>query len=505
LAIDPVNPNALYAATSGGMFKSTDGGGSWSQISNGLPRLDIIGPMVIDPVTPTTLYLGLTWGRVYRSITGGENWNTASAGLPIASVNALAIDPDDPNILYAGTSGGVFKTTNGGEIWTDANTGLPVSSVNCLAIDAVAPNTLYVGTSGGLFKSMDSGESWVNLTIPDVSLVNFLSVDPKASTILYAVTDKGVFKTTNGGKSWVQIDSELPTHSVNCLLIDPIVSTTLYAGSASGVFKSKDGGGNWSPLNAGLSCTDVRTLAIDPLTPEILYAGTDGGGVFVIKQAPIFSLSHPRDGEEISSCSCGDPPLFEWITDQEFRSIEIQFSSAADFSTISERVKGSAQVSQISISPSRWKKILLLPGEDGGTLYWKVAGERVDHTRMESNTFSLFVLGPERVGNSSISPTKKDSLPLLAWENSCNIRFKVWFGNDNQFTSSTKKASLSFNIKNPGESDGAISKGLTPGQWSAIKKLVGNESGSTLYWFVESWDGLKRYAKTEVMRFILEE
>jgi hypothetical protein len=79
------------------------------------------------------------------------------------------------------------------------------------------------------------------------------------------------------------------------------------------------------------------------------------------------------------------------------------------------------------------------------------------------------------------------------------MKFKVWFGNDNEFS---KKKSLSFSLKNLSET---FTKGLTSSQWSSIRKLVGDTAGATIYWYIESWDGLKRNSKTDVMSFVLTE
>jgi hypothetical protein len=103
------------------------------------------------------------------------------------------------------------------------------------------------------------------------------------------------------------------------------------------------------------------------------------------------------------------------------------------------------------------------------------------------------------VGDPEISPTIKGDLPILSWQNNCNTKFKVWFGND-EFG---KKTSLSFSVKNPGDNGGTFAKPLTSSQWSSIRKLVGDVSGNPIFWYVESWDGLKRYARTGGMSFEL--
>lgn len=108
--------------------------------------------------------------------------------------------------------------------------------------------------------------------------------------------------------------------------------------------------------------------------------------------------------------------------------------------------------------------------------------------------------GAKAVGDPEITPTSKSSLPALSWENNCNTKFKVWFGGDSGFT---KKASYGFSVKNPNDNGGEFHKGLSSGQWKGIMKLVSEVVGLTIYWYVESWDGLVRYSKTDGMNFVL--
>ena len=126
-----------------------------------------------------------------------------------------------------------------------------------------------------------------------------------------------------------------------------------------------------------------------------------------------------------------------------------------------------------------------------------MTGTRADKTQATSNVFSILIKGAHEVEDSQISPTSKSSLPTLSWSNQCNKKFKVWFGNDRQFS---KKKSFSFSLKDLSET---FTKGLTSSQWGSIKKLVEDATGGTIYWYVESWDGLGRYASTGVMSFAL--
>ena len=124
----------------------------------------------------------------------------------------------------------------------------------------------------------------------------------------------------------------------------------------------------------------------------------------------------------------------------------------------------------------------------------------MDGTTLESSLFFFSVHGPEPVENPSISPVKKNPAPVLAWQNNCNTKFKVWFGSDSRFT---RKTTLTYTIKKPSDQGGGFSKTLTSGQWMAIKRLAANGSASIIYWYVESWDELGRHSKTEVANFLL--
>jgi hypothetical protein len=147
-----------------------------------------------------------------------------------------------------------------------------------LAVDPETPTTLYAGTDGGgVFKTTDGGASW-NAGLTN-RMVLALALDPQTPTTLYAGTYGGVFKTTDGGASWSA--AGLANRIVLALALDPQTPTTLYAGTdGGGVFKTTDGGASWSAMNGGLTLLTVRALALDPQTPTTLYAGTDGGGIF---------------------------------------------------------------------------------------------------------------------------------------------------------------------------------------------------------------------------------
>jgi uncharacterized repeat protein (TIGR02543 family) len=208
-------------------------------------------------------------------------------------------------------------------------------------------------------------------------------------------------------------------------------------------------------------------------------------------------------GVTFTACSYYNLPLFKWDTNETFKSLEVQFSSQSNFATLL-KAKGNPAVKELQMTSAIWKKVLLLPGPSGGTVYWRVVGTKADKTVVISNVRSFSVEEAEEAGTPSINPTSIAGLPTLSWNNNCNIKFKVWFGNDPDFTKAgMKKKALAFNISNPNDNGGVFTRELTSGQWTSIHKLVGSVPGSRIYWYVESWDVVKRYKKTSVTSFTL--
>jgi photosystem II stability/assembly factor-like uncharacterized protein len=309
-----------------GVYKSEDGGSTWSAASTGLLDGFAVYAIAIDPVT-SSLYAGLSGydgrsgGGVFKSTDGGETWNVVNTGLPSdIGVHAIAIDPTTTSTLYVGTDvRGVFKSTNGGATWSDANTGLPPNlGVFALAIDPAS--TLYVGgDSGGVFKSTDCGGTWspANTDLPTDMVFSILTIDPVNSSTLFAGkasfwgTDGGIFKSTDGGGTWNNVTSNLPTdYSFHSLAIDPTTSTIYVAAFQHGVFASRDGGNTWSDLTADLGDLQTHTIVIAATTPTTIYVGTCSFGVYLYND----STTSPGKATLVSPLSAVTTvtPSFTW-------------------------------------------------------------------------------------------------------------------------------------------------------------------------------------------------
>ena len=309
LAIAPKS-STIYAITRHGVVKSTDGGESWNNASNGLKG--DASSLTINPIDPSTLY-AVTATGIFKSEDAGRNWNAVgSDSSPAAQIfDSLVIDPMTPSTIYAPHSNrGIVKSTDGGESWIvinpDFDPGYPITSpldtgytITSLAVDPTNSSTLYAGfvphtftadgesPTGGVFKSTDGGETWNEFQngMPATFVVTALTIDPLTPSTIYAVVTShaggGVVKSTDGGQSWNTVDEGLPSDFRGPPAIDPVPPSTIYAGSsatgATALFKSTQGGGNWKPVGAGLTGIDARVLAIGPVNGTTLYAGVRDG------------------------------------------------------------------------------------------------------------------------------------------------------------------------------------------------------------------------------------
>ena len=171
---------------------------------------------------------------------------------------------------------------------------------------------------------------------------------------------------------------------------------------------------------------DSSTIPSNGYAVTVTLTGTGNAGT-----VNYINLADPPDGQTYAICPDFGSSLFQWESSGVFSGIVLQYSLTSDFSKIPVRVKGNPGVNRVTLPTSTWKKVLLLPGSDGGVVYWTVIGAKKDKTTVAGDIFSFEVAGAEPVANPGISQTSKTTLPppTLSWENQCNTKFKVWFGN----------------------------------------------------------------------------
>ncbi|MEP6769667.1 MAG: hypothetical protein ABJC61_13420, partial [Acidobacteriota bacterium] len=286
LAIDSTDPANVYAgAESGGIFKTTNFGLTWS--AAGTILVSVTNPVFslsIDSVNSETILAGTQRG-LFRSADAGGNWSRILS----ETTYILGANPAKPATVYAGTARGVSKSTDGGASWTEKLAA--VAAIYGLVVDPQKPSTVYAADTeyygAVLYKTGDDFRSWTQDVEKFYINRGALAIDPKQPSTLYAGTvfPGGVFKSTDAGATWRAASGDL-AEPVTAVAIDRHNPSTLYAGTSSlGVYKSADGGSSWEPFNAGLTQPTVDSLAIDASGTH-LDAGT-ARGVFENHVSPI--------------------------------------------------------------------------------------------------------------------------------------------------------------------------------------------------------------------------
>jgi photosystem II stability/assembly factor-like uncharacterized protein len=271
LAADPASPGTVYAGTDGGgVWKSTDGGSTWRSASEGLAAPDVFSLAV----APGAVWAG-TNGGIYKSTDAGATWRRvwSESDNPLSIANwimSLAVDPADPDIVWAGSERGrILKTTDGGEFWQLSLEYF--GRVRSILVDPTNPQTVYASRR----KTVDGGATWQEMDSGDL-----LALHPSDPRILYSGHSDlfGLWKSVDAGATWTLLPGYERT--AQSLLVDPFDPDVVLAGELGvGLFRSEDGGQTWNQVT-GLPFFQVPALAADPTRPGRIWLGADERGVF---------------------------------------------------------------------------------------------------------------------------------------------------------------------------------------------------------------------------------
>ncbi len=336
-AVAAVDANTVYIGTAdGGVWKTTDGGANWTPLTDNQASL-AIGALTVDPTNPNIIYAGTgeannnadayTGVGVLKSVNGGATWTLSNPAIfNRAAIARIAVDPNNPQIVYAAASvaqspftAGIAKSTDGGVTWTRASLGGICCGPSDVVIDATTnPSTVYASqgfdfgdTSNGVYKTTtdltNSSANWTKLpgtganTFPttDVGRIR-LTITRQAPTTMYAIVHRpsndgllGVWKTTDGGANWVQTahpetSSGATSFSVcsQCfydlnIAVFPTNPNIVYA-LAIELFRSTDGGATWSLISNAYTQpfkihADQHGFDFVPGNQNAFYLGNDGG------------------------------------------------------------------------------------------------------------------------------------------------------------------------------------------------------------------------------------
>jgi len=292
LSVSPISSDVIFCFSGGGgVSRSNDRGLTWSPASKtGLPYADYF-VYEINPINPQIQFAGGN-GDLYKSIDGGMSWSKAMNGLSAASIYAFGLVKGITNDIIVGTGSGdaLYRSSDGGLSWVSSSSGLPTFiSVSDIVVHPVNPQIVYAvyNSETGVSRSSDGGLSWNPVTYNDAtsknSVKSLLIAPSDPSTIYICVTvyntypNTGyIYKSTNGGNSWIAaVNSGLLTNDyISSLVVDSNDSKILYARTYGNIYKSTDGGDSWTILaNTGLPANvRISSVAVEPATGDVFLS-----------------------------------------------------------------------------------------------------------------------------------------------------------------------------------------------------------------------------------------
>ena len=317
-AVDPTNTSRYYvAAASGGVWKTINGGITWTPIFDSQGSYSI-GAITLDPKNPLTVWVGtgennsqrsVSYGDgVYRSDDGGRTWK--NVGLKASEhIGRIAIDPKDSNVVYVAAQGplwgpggdrGLFKTTDGGKTWKNVLSISENTGVTDIVIDPQNPETLYAaayqrrrhmwtlingGPESALYKSTDAGATWNKLRggLPTVELGRIgLAISPVDPNVIYATIEAadrkgGIFRSSDRGGSWERRNEYDTTAMYYARIVaDPKDVERIYVMNVF-LMVSDDGGRTLRRLGEKSKHVDNHDIWIEPNNTDHYLVGCDGG------------------------------------------------------------------------------------------------------------------------------------------------------------------------------------------------------------------------------------
>lgn len=296
-AFDPQDSAIVYAATSNGIYRSQDGGVTWTLARITASRF--ISSLVIAPSDSRMVYAACPFG-LFRSADRGVTWTL----IPGASWYQVAVSPTDANVVYGDTSFGFVRSADGGVTRSVGGTGLPSGpSMMSLLADPNAAETLYVafGSTDGVYKSSDGGANWSRAS-SGLSHFTYLALAAPRSRpgTLYVAAGQVLYKSTNSAGSWVAHGTQ-SGFIVDVDAVDDIVTVA----TTFGVQTSVDAAATWSPATLGATATVARdlrtaqTVLVD--ANQSIRRSTDGGTTYtrvgqgIAAGALTFITANPHD------------------------------------------------------------------------------------------------------------------------------------------------------------------------------------------------------------------
>jgi photosystem II stability/assembly factor-like uncharacterized protein len=275
----------FVAGTLSGVFRSNDAGKSWQRISPaGDEELRRLDSLAIDPHDGNVIYAG-TYHLPWKTIDGGKSWSPVIAGLiDDSDIMSLRVDATDPQRVYLSACSGIYRSENQGGSWTKLQ-GIPYAARRTQAIvqDAAQPETLYAATTEGLWVTRDAGESWKRTTPKEWVINGVVVLRASASEpgrVLIGTEGQGILVSDDAGEAFAAANAGFTHPVVSQLAGDPRQANHLLILVRTGgarFLESRDAGANWAPLPLPLTKSGpAKSHEPDPESVERIYGAPWG-------------------------------------------------------------------------------------------------------------------------------------------------------------------------------------------------------------------------------------
>ena len=280
LAVDPNNPNIVYAGAESGIYRSDDAGMTWNKLDSPMEGLKIWS-IAVNPSDSNNIFAGTSPAYLFRSRDGGQSWEkletdiAQECAIGDPRVTALLVDPVDGNTVLAGVEiDGVYVSRDGGDTWSHVDQGITNPDIHGMAFSLGEEKTVLVSTPREIFASRDDGATFQSLLssnrleMPYCRWVAVKADDPRVMFVANgdaAIGNTGTIRrSTDGGQSWEERPLPVePNSPVWNFATHPADPDLILANSVYGeLYRSRDGGENWDKLKKEF--TEVRALAWTP-------------------------------------------------------------------------------------------------------------------------------------------------------------------------------------------------------------------------------------------------
>ena len=285
ILVSPAAGSTVYATVDqGGLYKSQDAGTTWVWLGPPLGAHSVQA-LTLDPTNPEIIYASVLGSfSLFRSADGGATWSELPTGLDCYAL-ALTVDPFMPKTIFHGSQCGVFKSSDSGQTWVDWNNGITAAIKELRAHPQTKDVILAAPFAGEILRTTDGGMTWsTGIGVPVGAQGFSINFDPSDPDNIYLGTAWGVYKSVDAGVTWGAINNGLPDGIAFGVEVHPVDNTNLYLAlrnfndsSLGGVYKSTDSGQTWFRASQGIQDTELIALGLNRDQPSMLYAGTFSG------------------------------------------------------------------------------------------------------------------------------------------------------------------------------------------------------------------------------------